>query len=325
MKNQWVKSLQPGHVVATYFGILDISIGKTKSGAKFLKLLMGDRTGTVEGRVWDPALAEDLYRELSPGDVAIVHGTVTEFNGLQVNIEACLKADISEIDINDFRPVTDKDIPEMLRKFLSLLDTVSNPHLRALLEAIFTPDFLEAFSTATAARQVHHAYAGGLIEHTIEVMEYCAKAAEVQGEGLNGDLLLAGAALHDIGKLWEYDQSGLTFRRTGVGQLLGGHVILGHDFLRDKLAELGDFPEGLAVHLDHLILSHHGQREWGAVEEPRTIEAVALHHADLMSARINQVWQAVKSHRGSDPWTSFDRRLGRSIYVPDRITGKSEL
>lgn len=316
MKNQWVKSLQPGHAVATYFGIFDISIGKTKSGGKFLKLLIGDRTGTVEGRVWDPALAEDLYRELSPGDVAIVHGTVTEFNGLQVNIEACMKADKSDIDLNDFRPVTEKDIAEMRRQLQVMIERIGSPHLSNLLEAIFTPEFLDAFSTATAARQVHHAYAGGLLEHTLEVMEYCITVTEVQGERLNGDLLLTGAMLHDVGKLWEYDQSGLTFRRTGIGQLLGGHVILGHDFLRDKLAEIEDFPEGLAVHLDHLILSHHGQREWGAVEEPRTIEAVALHHADLMSARINQVGQMVKSHRGPDSWTSYDRRLGRSIYIP---------
>ena len=318
MKTQWVKGLQPGHDVATYFGIFDMSIGKTKSGAKFLKLLIGDRTGTVEGRVWDPALAEDLYRELSPGDVAIVHGTVTEFNGLQVNIEVCLKADKSELDLNDFRPVTERDIPEMRAKFTSLAGRVSDPHLKRLLEAVFTPGFLDSFSTATAARQVHHAYGGGLLEHTLEVMEYCSKVIEVQGERLNGDLLLTGAVLHNVGKLWEYDQSGLTFRRTGVGQLLGGHVILGHDFLREKLAEIEGFPEGLALHLDHLILSHHGQREWGAVEEPRTIEAVALHHADLMSARINQVGQMVKSHKGPDAWTSFDRRLGRSIYVPEK-------
>lgn len=321
MKTQWVKSLRPGAEVATYFAIFDMSLAKTKSGAKFLKLLLGDRTGMIEARVWDPNLAEELYRMVAPGDIAIVRGTVTEFNGLQISIDTCLKTDKSHLDLNDFRPVTDKNISQMLNRFSQALRQVAQPALRALLDRVFTPDFLGTFARATAARTIHHAYGGGLLEHTLEVMEYCGKILEVQGEVLNADLLLAGAALHDIGKLWEYDQSDLTFQRTGAGRLLGGHVILGRDFVREQIARCEAFPAELALHLEHLILSHHGQREWGAVEEPRTVEAVALHHADLISARLNQVTQLVKSHRGAAPWTSFDRHLGRSLYVPEKIMG----
>lgn len=318
MKTQWVKGLQPGHEVSSYFGIFDISLGKTKSGANFLKLLLRDRTGSVEARVWDSVMANDLYRTLAPGDIVIVRGTVTEFNGLQVNIETCLKTDKSQVDLNDFRPVTDKNIPQMSAEFSRQIRKVVNPHLRRLLESVFTPELLQAFAQATAARTIHHAYGGGLLEHTLEVLAYCTKILDVQGELLNADLLLTGAALHDIGKLWEYDQAGLTFQHTEQGQLLGGHVILGHDFLRERIALLEGFPHKLALHLDHLILSHHGKREWGAVEEPRTIEAVALHHADLISARLNQVGQLVKSHQGAESWTSYDRHLGRSIYVPGK-------
>ncbi len=108
-----------------------------------------------------------------------------------------------------------------------------------------------------------------------------------------------GAALHDIGKLWEYDQEDVTFQRTTVARLLGGHVILGRDYVRDKIRTLPGFPQELALHLDHLILSHHGQREWGAVEEPKTVEAVVLHYADLLSARTNQACQALKARRAA--------------------------
>ena len=316
MKSQWVKTLRPGLEVATYFGIISLNIGKTKNGAKFLKVRLGDKTGTVEGRVWDSALADDLYQTLVLGDVVIVQGIVTEFNGLQLNLDTCTKVDKEHVELNDFRPCTDKDITKMLEKFRLQMDSVTTPPLKSLLDAIFDTDFLVDFSRATAARTIHHAYGGGLLEHTLEVMDYCTKICEIQGEVINRDLLVTGAALHDIGKMWEYDQECLSFNHTEEGRLLGGHVILGYDFLRQKIA-LVDFPGKLATQLLHMILSHHGLKEWGAVEEPHTVEAMALHYADLMSARINQVSQLVKSHRGTECWTSFDRYLGRSLYVPE--------
>lgn len=317
VKTQWVKTLRPGVDVATYFGIFDLNIGITKSGSKFLKLLLGDRTGTVEGRVWDSAMAEDLYHTIAPGDIVIVQGVATEFNGLQISLDICTRVEKELVELNDFRPVTEKDIPLMVRQFTWALKKVTTPALKNLLAKIFTPNFLSRFSRATAARTIHHAYSGGLLEHTLEVISYCSQVCETQGKQINHDLLITGAALHDIGKLWEYDQEGLTFQRTEKGRLLGGHVILGYDFVRDQVTQIESFPTRLALHLKHLILSHHGHKEWGAVEEPHTLEAVALHHADLMSARLNQVEQVIKSYRGDNNWTNYDRHLGMSIYVPE--------
>lgn len=319
MKSQWVKTLRPGLEVASYFGIFNLNIGKTKSGAKFLKVRLGDRTGTVEGRVWDSAMAEDLYQTLAMGDVVIVQGIVTEFNGLQVNLDTCTKVDKEHVELNDFRPCIDKNIPKLLEEFQLQLSSVTAPPLKSLLETIFDPEFMVGFSRATAARTIHHAYGGGLLEHTLEVIIYCSKICEIQGEVINSDLLVTGAALHDIGKIWEYDQECLSFSHTEDGRLLGGHVILGYDFLRQQIAEVKDFPKKLARQLLHMILSHHGHKEWGAVEEPHTVEAMALHYADLMSARINQVSRLVKSYQGSEHWTSFDRYLGRSLYVPGNL------
>lgn len=127
MKSQWVKTLRPGLEVATYFGIISLNIGKTKNGAKFLKVRLGDKTGTVEGRVWDSALADDLYQTLVLGDVVIVQGIVTEFNGLQLNLDTCTKVDKEHVELNDFRPCTDKDITKMLEKFRLQMDSVTTP------------------------------------------------------------------------------------------------------------------------------------------------------------------------------------------------------
>jgi len=319
LKNQWVNTLRSGDHVSSYFGIVDLNIGITKTGAKFLKIRLGDRTGTVEGRVWDSALAEDLYQTLSLGDIVIVQGTVTEFNGLQVNLDACIKVDKEDVELNDFRPCTEKNISDMLDKFNELLASITTPPLKSLLGTIFDADFLNKFSRAAAAKTIHHAYGGGLLEHTLEVMHYCDQVCAIQGEGIDRDLLLTGAALHDIGKLWEYDQEGFSFNKTEEGKLLGGHVILGYDFVQKKIDLVNGFPKKLALHLSHMILSHHGLKEWGAVEEPHTLEAVALHYADLLSARVNQVSQLIKSHSGCEHWTNYDRNLGRSIYVPEVI------
>ncbi|MGD0153707.1 MAG: HD domain-containing protein [Thermacetogeniaceae bacterium] len=318
MKTQWVKSLRPGLQVASNFGVFELGLAKNKNGAKYLRATLGDRTGMIEARVWDSALAENLSRGISPGDVAIIGGTVVEFNGLQINVETCTKTDRSQVDLDDYRPCCEQDTGVMLARFTAITGQVGDPSLRALLEAVFTLDLLPRFTRATAARVIHHAYSGGLLEHTLEVLEYCLKILEIQGALLNPDMLLTGAALHDIGKLWEYDQADLAFQRTDAGRLLGGHVILGRDFIRQCLATITGFPGPLALHLEHLVLSHHGQRDWGAVEEPHTLEAIALHQADLLSARLNQAAGVLRSQPSSSPWTQYDRHLGRSLYAPDR-------
>ncbi len=318
MKTQWVKNLQPGLQVASNFGIYDLGLAKNKNGAKYLKVTLGDRTGMIEARVWDPALAESLSRGISPGDVAIIGGTVVEFNGLQINVETCTKTDRAQVDIDDYRRCCEQDTGVMLARFKAITGQVGDPFLQALLSSSFTPELRQQFRRATAARVIHHACCGGLLQHTLEVLEYCMKILEIQGALLSPDVLLTGAALHDIGKLWEYDQEGLDFQRTDAGRLLGGHVILGRDFIRQRMAAITGFPGPLALHLEHLILSHHGQRDWGAVEEPHTLEAIALHQADLLSARLNQAAGVLRSQTSSSSWTQYDHHLGCSLYVPDR-------
>jgi 3'-5' exoribonuclease len=158
---------------------------------------------------------------------------------------------------------------------------------------------------------IHHNYLGGLLEHTMEVADYCELIYKLQGQNMNRDILIAGAILHDVGKVFEYKKNSITFAFTEESKMLGGHIILGRDFI------IKNYPSCLSTiirqHLEHLILSHHGKKEWGAVIEPQTLEAIALHQADLNSARVNQADILVEKTNEQDEWTEFDKYMQKSI------------
>ena len=316
MKSQWVKDLKAGMNISSSFGVCEIGLARNKHGASYLRLVSCDKTGKIEARVWNPTRAESLFHEIAAGDIVGVNGCVEEFNGeLQISIESCVKpgAGVS-IDIANYCRCTQQDINLMLDRFMQFIEQVRDPSLHELLVQCFNPDILAQFSRATAGKTIHHAYIGGLLEHTLEVLEYCRKISDTSCPGvLNTGLLLTGGALHDIGKLWEYKQVGFAFDITDTSRLLGGHILIGHDYVRKVIGSM-DFPEQLAVLVDHLILSHPGKREWGAAEEPHTLEAVALFHADLLSARMNHAAQLVINQDGPG-WTAKGLNVG-SLYVP---------
>lgn len=320
-----MKDLCPGMTASTYLVVHEMEMAKTRSGDDYLKLKLGDRSGIIEARVWEKSLAREMYDRVAPEEIVFVKGYVVEYNGLQLNVESFSKVDRSLIQIGDFRPSTEKDVGKMLVRFGELLASVKHRELSGLLKAVFEPSLLSEFSLAAAGRRVHHNYSGGLLEHTLEVLEYCLNVIQLQGRYINPDLLLAGAALHDIGKLWEYDQGGISFRLTEKGKLIGGHVILGRDFVCDAIEKIGGMDEELEIQLEHLILSHHGRREWGAVEEPKTVEAISLHYADLLSARINQAGLVLASGHGRERWTSVDRFLGKSLFRPKEAHTESSV
>ncbi len=321
MKNQYVSQLSSGDKVKDVFGVYEVNLARftkpNRTGDQYLRLLLGDRTGIIEGRIWDTQAALDIVRDVRVDDLVMISGTVQEFNGLQININTCRKVDRVATDMENFRPQSEKSILDMWKGLDHLTDRITGEHWRRLIREIWSADFKKMFQGAPAGRQVHHNYGGGLLEHTLEVMIYCEQVIETQGEAIDSDTLLMGALVHDIGKVEEYDAKSLTFQLTEKGKLLGGHIILGRDMVQAWMKRIRPFPDEAAAKLEHMILSHHGIPEWGSPVEPKIIEAIALHHADLLSARVNQAYKVISQAVQPDQrWSPYDKFLGRSLLVP---------
>lgn len=320
MKKQFIKDFKVGDKVNSLFGVsqkilANFAPTSPKAPGQFLKLRLMDASGTIEARVWDNAASvAQLFDE---GDVVLVEGVITEFNGLQINISKLKKWE-KTIDPSHFQPSTKKDRKMMAKTLNNIVSSIENPYLKKLLLHIFSSkQTLWAYLNAPAAQRIHHAYVGGLLEHSLEVVHICENIASAYSEFIDRDLLVTGALLHDIGKIAEYNVDSITFEMTDTGKLLG-HIVLGKEFIDNKIQEIGEFPEELRLALDHMMIAHHGEKDWGSPEVPKTIEAFSLFHADLVSARINQFASLISEHKDKDSlWTSWDKFLSRSIYVKE--------
>lgn len=252
-----------------------------KDGARYLAMTLCDRSGTVEARVWDAAVAGDF----EPGDVVKVKGQVCRYNEkLQVNIDKLRRAAPNEYDLGDFVPRTERDIDQMWAELQGWVAGFSDPHLRALAEAFLSdPEISAALRQAPAAKALHHAWIGGLLEHVLSLMGICDLAAR-HYPGVNRDLVLTGVLLHDIGKLREL-RWGTSFDYTLEGQLLG-HITIGLRMIEQKIAAIPNFPPEKRLLVEHLVLSHHGKYEFGSPKLPMTAEAILLHYLDDLDAKM---------------------------------------
>ncbi|MBM4235631.1 MAG: HD domain-containing protein [Firmicutes bacterium] len=318
MRKQMINSLKVGDEVETQAVVLELNRAAfstpQRAGDFFLRLTLGDVSGRVKAVMWEPPVGDEA---VAAGDVVFLRGTVNEYHGLQVVVSDLRRLDPGKVNRAFFQPVSERKEDEMVAELKGICEEeIKNTSLRALLQAFFgDEDFLRKFSLAPAARTIHHNCVGGLLEHTLEVAALCRNLAELYPEKINRDLLLAGALLHDIGKLEEYRQDSLSFEFSDRGKLVG-HISIGKEMLDRKLAGLPDFPADLKLELEHILLTHHGQRDWGSPEVPKTVNAFALFHADLVSARMNQFTGIMKNHpEGGGDWTEWDRFLERSIYV----------
>ncbi len=323
---QMVKDLRIGDQVGTTLAVFKKTLANysptsSRAGEQYLKLLLGDATGTIEARVWEGALEASKACEVD--DVVWVEGTVVDYNGPQLTVRSLRRVPKDRVDPGRYRPCTTRDRQQMWTTLEQIIRGVTSSDIRKLLVGIFLEDTQlgRAFRIAPAGQRVHHAYVGGLLEHTLEVVELALTACRLHGDFLDRDHLLAGCLLHDIGKIREYDLDSLTFRLTDEGRLLG-HVVLGENIVERRLWELGLAEGRMGLHLRHMILSHHGRREWGSPEVPKTPEACALFHADLFSARLNLFRGVAESHVDREvEWAPWDRYLERSIWVPQDSSG----
>ncbi len=318
MSKQFVKDLKIGSQVQSQFVVADVKeisySAPSKSGEYFIKLLLGDVSGTIRAIIWDRSMVTEPIR---PDDVLLVSGEINEYQGPQLVINYFQKMKNEQINRRYFQPSSARDAHEMWCNLLRVTaEHVEDSHLNRLLQEIYQDQsIVERFMLAPAAKTIHHNYLGGLLEHSLEVVEISLKIAALYPEKLDRSLLITAAILHDIGKIEEYDLDSFTFQQTHRGRLLG-HISIGAAIIREKMKEQPDFPATLQLSLEHMILSHHGEKEWGSPEVPQTFEAFALFHADLLSARMKQFSQVLEKHDKHDlPWTDWDRFLGRRAFT----------
>ena len=309
----YINEIKENDHVDSLFLVKEKSSAVTKTGNTYLKLKLVDRSGEIEGRIWTSVenFAESFEKD---GFVHVVGKAVSFQERLQFNITSIESVREEEILFSDFFPTTEKDIDGMFQSLLEISRQIKNPHLSQLLQLFWEDEsFIKLFKIAPASKWLHHNYLGGLLEHTLSVVQLVLKIAS-HYHGLNMDLLLTASIFHDLGKVDElsYHRS---FDYSDEGRLLG-HIILGIERIEDKIRQLPDFPKDLSTLLKHFLLSHHGQYNWGSPKRPMTLEAVMLHFLDDMDAKINGIQQFIKKEvpEGSR-WSAYHRMFEQYFYV----------
>ena len=276
----------------------------TKNGKAYDNVILQDKTGTIDAKIWDPNSAG--IGEFDSLDYIEVYGEVNSFQGaLQVNVKRVRLCQEGEYDPADYLPVSSKNIDEMYHELTGIIQRIENPYLKMLMEDFFVrdTDFIKAFKASSAAKSVHHGFMGGLLEHTLSILKLCEYYCSTYPM-LKKDLLMSAALCHDIGKTKElslFPENDYT----DDGNLLG-HIVMAVEMLNDKIREIDGFPESLATELKHCILAHHGELEYGSPKKPALMEAVALNLADNTDAKMQTFTELLMS-TAETGWLGYNR------------------
>jgi len=314
MKQCFVSRLQPDQNITSHFLVCEKEIRSTREGKCYLRLELGDSTGRVEARMWDGF--DQSAATFERDDFVKVQARVENYrNKIQLSIEKIRRAEENEVDAADFFPHTKDDVEQMYAKLLDIVASVADPWLRQLLESVIRdPDVVPRLKRAPAAKVMHHAYFGGLLEHVISLCGLCRVVLTHYPEA-DPDLLLTGAVLHDVGKLEElsYERS---LGYTDQGQLLG-HIMIEYEFVSRKIAAIDGFPDALKVLVLHMLIAHHGHYEFGSPKLPMFREALMLHYLDDLDSKMAAVRSALDSDKGEGNWTAYNGALERRILRVD--------
>ncbi|OQZ04186.1 MAG: hypothetical protein B6D34_04220 [Candidatus Brocadia sp. UTAMX1] len=312
MPRKYISSLKTGDLIEEVFLVLKKEVKETREKKPYLNLQLADKSGSIEARKWDatPQLCDSFKKDA----FIKIKGVVETFNNtLQIRITEICPISEEQVQMGEFIPATEKDVSVMMNDLRQIIKTIRDPYLSKLLNAFFSDEsFCKVFSTAPAATQYHHAYLGGLLEHILSVAKLAINFSD-QYPTIKRDLLLTGVILHDIGKTRElsYERS---FQYTDEGQLTG-HLISGVLMVNEKAQKTEGFPPDLLNILFHLILSHHGEYEWGSPVKPGTPEAIALHHLDNLDAKVHAATKAITEHKDTaSSWTEYVRMFERRLY-----------
>jgi 3'-5' exoribonuclease len=317
MKSPYVVEIEPNQTITGTFLVHHKDVRQKKSGEPYLSLTLADRTGELDAKMWDNAA--EVLGTFERDDFVRVKGLLQIFqNRPQLTIHKILAIAESEVDFADYFPASKRNRDEMFLELQGWIASMTNPHLKALIESIFADEAVAlAYRTAPAAKSVHHAWLGGLLEHVLSLCQL-AKFTAAHYPGIDFDLLLAGVILHDLGKISE-----LTYARgfgySTEGQLLG-HIVIGVGMIEEKLRHIPDFPAPLRTLLLHMILSHHGELEYGSPKVPLFAEALLLHHLDNLDSKMECVRGAIERDRSIEGvWTSYCPPLDRSLFKKEKF------
>ena len=285
MKKKFISKLSSNDLIDDFFLVEEKKILQTKDGKNYLLLTIKDRTGNIDAKKWN--IENDKFDDINSGDIVAIKGRAERFNNnIQIIIDKIEKLEFKQKYLEYLIPRTKKNISELIIQLENYFERINDTFLKKLIKkTIFSKDFFEKFKLAPAASNFHHAYQGGLLEHTVSVIaisECLGRIYNVQ----NMDILITGAMLHDIGKVFEYDP--ITFKRTDEGRLLG-HIAIGLNYVDKKILKIKNFPQSLGNAIKHIILSHHGEFEWGSPVQPSFLEALIVHYADNIDSKIQPI------------------------------------
>ncbi len=312
MPRKFISQLNGGTTIDDIFLVQNKELRTTKTGSLYIQAQLSDRTGTIDARMWDAG--KPFFESLGNDTFLKVKGRTEIYqNKIQLIMKSISKTNQEDIKLEDYLPSTEKDVNEMFSELKQIAASIKQPYLLKLLILFFSDkDFCRDFCSAPAAVQYHHAFLGGVLEHTLSVAKLGEKIAPLYPD-LNKDLLICGIILHDIGKISElcYEKN---FQYSDEGQLIG-HLISGVLMVEEKAKQIDGFPKTLLDLLRHLILSHHGEYEWGSPKLPMTVEALALHYLDNIDAKIHAFNKAITNDKDtSNNWTGYNKMFDRRLF-----------
>ncbi len=319
MKSKYVSDLRPNEDVTTTFLVQSKDVRLKKTGEPYLSLMLADKTGEIDAKMWDNVA--EVVDTFDRDDFIKVKGRVQIYqNRPQFTIHKMVRCDEGLVDFADYFPASERDPEEMFAELRDIVAQVKNEHIRALLEAVLDdPEIAARYKRAPAAKSVHHAYLGGLLEHVLSLCYLCRVTAQ-HYPFIDLDLMIAGAVLHDVGKIYE-----LSYRRsfgyTDQGQLLG-HIIIGLRIIDDKLRQLPEFPPRLRALIEHIVLSHHGSLEFGSPKVPVFPEALLFHYLDNIDSKMENMRAVLeRDNQVEGVWTSYSPPLERYILKKEKFLG----
>ncbi|MBC8017325.1 MAG: HD domain-containing protein [Verrucomicrobia bacterium] len=323
MAKQFVAEIKDRDNIHAVFLVKDKIMAMAKNGKPYMNLRFMDKSGEIEGKVWDNT--DVLDKLFAKDDFVQIRGKASVYmNKMQVVVAEIAKVPEEQVNLADFLPESPRSNAEMRQELQDVVAALTNPHLRGLMDSFLADEpFMALYCMAPAAKGMHHVYLGGLLEHSLALVKLVKSIVPLYG-GINEDLLTVGALLHDVGKVHEmsYERS---IDYTDIGKLLG-HITIGVELVEDKIRQVEGFPRELGILLKHMLLSHHGQYEYGSPKRPKTIEATILNYLDDMDSKINGIRAHIaKESASTSRWTAYHRLYDRYFFKSNGMEEEVEV